>query len=932
MSEQKIITLDSIHGNFYGGFPFITNWNFNDGSTPSTLTVSVVNSQGQYTISENNLTFASAQPVTVGSFTFNGYLVGYEIDESAQQKILTLEYMDKSVNLEKWSIGLNDRHGQGGTAPKNMILLGRTYSPCDTNLGMSASAATSGGKANPCDPCPNMPRAGYTNACEDAHLSLKILPVYYTFEELFSKINQCGITPVSITLTEAQKNYRVQHTGTLKNVLDTICGELALSYYYDPMTDTLHFVDRSQPLTIPTLTGIDKTISYKHGATISKNFSRGFIGYVGMDGGIMNYECKREEYGNLEPFTIMDLYGNSTYAAQVSTYDLATGTGGSYDDTNYKIVPEDPSSTTGHRSITDASSLVYCTLLAYYPLEVRRAFIWFYILGIYNADAAVNWKTPYKLPDGTVQNQNDDGTTPSGNTIYELGNMNIIQVITKKNDPLRWSTLTGVGGGGQSYSNSVVVPKPYMDTVLAYDIANNYTDDSSLYFIIAQCNTDLVAKQEERDSKRAKDFVGKYYYRAYEKMAVGGGTNSHAELNIDAAGASCTYHPRGEYIQQLPIFSFGHKPTSKIGLIVNNLAADESDNTKNIGTPGGGDQKNKYRSARGFLLLDRGDAAKFDPHESNFSDWSDVFNWYSDITPQLVGSDGRPKILEQLSSLAAGDTNLKLFTARQLKRGSSEFGVTVETSVDNPWEAANRKVRQQSYEYEDTTQNVRDFPPDGATSAAYGLTSRQSIRINMPSFKIIPPPGSAPITSATIPSFQVIIKGDSKYEKILPKVQKVFYKDAPGDFNKVAQIDYLYKEIPTENFEAVSNQQQCRPSDTEMKTYMDKFGGSIAVSNINPKHKANLKLLGVMPTLYNASQGLCSVQITVGDNGIYTDYTFEDKVILPPSEDLVANDIIRQNRVNPPPGSYFNKTTTAQFNDVKDAVARHTNITPTLLS
>jgi len=182
MSEDKIITIQGINGNFHGGYPFIANWNFNDGSSPSTLTVSVVNSNGTYSISDNDLSYQNTTSVSLGSFTFNGYLVGYDIEESAQQTILTLEYIDKSVDLERWSVGLNNRHGQGSNAPARMILVGREYGPCDDNLDSTTKFQNqSKSKIDPCDPCPNMPANGYLNICQDDYTNLKLLPVYYTF-------------------------------------------------------------------------------------------------------------------------------------------------------------------------------------------------------------------------------------------------------------------------------------------------------------------------------------------------------------------------------------------------------------------------------------------------------------------------------------------------------------------------------------------------------------------------------------------------------------------------------------------------------------------------------------------------------------------------------------------------------------------------------
>jgi hypothetical protein len=185
----------------------------------------------------------------LGNFKFNGYLIGYDIEESAQQNILTLQYIDQSILLEKWNVGLNGRHGLNGTRgqrdnkPGNMILVGRTYGPCDGNLDSTSTYTNkAGGLVDPCDPCPNLPANAYKNSCQEDMLSLKILPVYYTFNELLDNIAECGLNVAEKPRDGAIKTHRAQHVGTLKSVLSAWCSELGLAYYFDPVNNNLHIM------------------------------------------------------------------------------------------------------------------------------------------------------------------------------------------------------------------------------------------------------------------------------------------------------------------------------------------------------------------------------------------------------------------------------------------------------------------------------------------------------------------------------------------------------------------------------------------------------------------------------------------------------------------------------------------------------------------
>jgi uncharacterized lipoprotein YehR (DUF1307 family) len=194
----------------------------------------------------------------------------------------------------------------------------------------------------------------------------------------------------------------------------------------------------------------------------------------------------------------------------------------------------------------------------------------------------------------------------------------------------------------------------------------------------------------------------------------------------------------------------------------------------------------------------------------------------------------------------------------------------------------------------------------------------------MPAGLIIHPPAQSLVFNGNAGSgFRVFVKSSSEYQKVIPKSQKVAYTDAIESEN-VAQVDYIYKELSSENLVSLTGQTTCLPTDTDIRTYVDKFAPHMAVKNTNVSHKANLKLLGVMPTKFSVSQGLSSVQITVGDNGVYTDYTFEDKVVTPPSEDVIAEQVIRQNRIAPSLGTSLNKNgmTTQQYEDVGSTVGQ----------
>jgi hypothetical protein len=81
---------------------------------------------------------------------------------------------------------------------------------------------------------------------------------------------------------------------------------------------------------------------------------------------------------------------------------------------------------------------------------------------------------------------------------------------------------------------------------------------------------------------------------------------------------------------------------------------------------------------------------------------------------------------------------------------------------------------------------------------------------------------------------------------------------------------------------------------------------------------ASFKVAGLMPiTQYGVADGLSSVQITVSDNGVYTSYTFEDKVVQPPSEGYFMQNLIDKTKAI---GSLNgNMPTTNEINFLKES-------------
>ena len=61
-----------------------------------------------------------------------------------------------------------------------------------------------------------------------------------------------------------------------------------------------------------------------------------------------------------------------------------------------------------------------------------------------------------------------------------------------------------------------------------------------------------------------------------------------------------------------------------------------------------------------------------------------------------------------------------------------------------------------------------------------------------------------------------------------------------------------------------------------------------AYTQSSPLKTASIKVPGIAPNAYGIEQALNSVQISITENGSFTTYNFEDKIIQPPSEEYIT--------------------------------------------
>jgi hypothetical protein len=130
--------------------------------------------------------------------------------------------------------------------------------------------------------------------------------------------------------------------------------------------------------------------------------------------------------------------------------------------------------------------------------------------------------------------------------------------------------------------------------------------------------------------------------------------------------------------------------------------------------------------------------------------------------------------------------------------------------------------------------------------------------------------------------YSVFVKSSTQFPRVLPKLQYI-YTQLPSTQN-VGKIDFNLKQIGDENIRLLVPK-KCIIDKKTFETYAKFIGDLGGFTMTKPQNSMSFKLAGMVPIKYNVGQGLSSLQITISNDSVYTDYTFEDLIVQPPSQD-----------------------------------------------
>jgi hypothetical protein len=274
---MAIKNIPQIYGPNFGGLIYSLNLKSSYSTAPSTLSLRVVNSTGQYSTPILN----QQATINFGSFIFRGIIWSYTFTKDAGESILEVELKDNSVILDRryvmlWRRGLLGAEGTKETALRTVDLKEKILIPVltgDYNVQLRIKELAD----------QQVSRTRYSNMSRRGSVILlgredwpdticDIPDTTYTFNDLMSNL---GISSSNAPSSDLEQTYE----GTLREVLNSWCSDLGYDFYWDYSSDRLVFYNTAAGLgSVPSFSS-PNVISSSYSKTMEGSFAQFGVAY-----------------------------------------------------------------------------------------------------------------------------------------------------------------------------------------------------------------------------------------------------------------------------------------------------------------------------------------------------------------------------------------------------------------------------------------------------------------------------------------------------------------------------------------------------------------------------------------------------------------------------------------------------------------------------
>ncbi|NJO59138.1 MAG: hypothetical protein HC836_12620 [Richelia sp. RM2_1_2] len=838
-----------INGNntAFGGNIFNVNWEPQLYDNPSRLNVILVSENGEYLKPE--LSYKIPYRIKIGNdINLNYYLIAYELRESTEGgNVLSVTFVDESHILDKRLVVLHKKHRDKNVHNyKNscFIVVGKEIHPCDVNFDGNFNSVDAKKLKNPCDIiCPGQESDNID--CFNISNSV-IFDVHYNFRELLEAIERNGIK-IGSKPQEINDFYHARHFGTLREVLQNWCGTFGYVFYWE--NNTLNFIDASSPIEIDTsfLDDNSSILEKVSRETLEDTFSNTYISYYGQAGEKLETSCNKTQAVNCRCLNLADLFVEDSR----QILDLG-GSTPSRANIKYELYN------------TPIWVLEACCTLVRYDQVFRDSFLWFDYYDCKDSSKIKNLQ---------------------GLKLNPLGNMRIIKGIN--NQDIEYNKLVNL------YLDFVFGEESPDNVNLRRDLREKViSPDKDIYFFIAEIDEDKYKDYIEAEYELANNFIGRYFFKNFYL------SESEAQTANVSNG---TYFARGASWESTPFARFNPIPDSAIDKLRfqrNYTEAEQSANSNIRSAREENDQRSKTGAS--FIVVQKEAVWHPNDTEENMKAAAKVLT--ESLFQEMDGGSSlkflNETFVKQNDGLGVSEEDVENYKKNPEKfklffcfKSPIKDGISVSVGVDHPADESPQKT------YIDGIANTIE----------YGLMSKKTVDYKF--FNIIfhtPSWGSVymntsldgaglgDVAGVYSAAYKVLVTYQDQKTRYIPKIESNFAQDEIFCNENVSNIKLEARDISRDDFELITSNSICSPNESLIGEIHEKFNENLDYSLDKPFISKTFVVAGI--NIDNIprnliTNGLESLDISIGENGVESVWTFSNKLFIPPERDFLMSKI-----------------------------------------
>ncbi len=137
------------------------------------------------------------------------------------------------------------------------------------------------------------------------------------------------------------------------------------------------------------------------------------------------------------------------------------------------------------------------------------------------------------------------------------------------------------------------------------------------------------------------------------------------------------------------------------------------------------------------------------------------------------------------------------------------------------------------------------------------------------------------------PSYKVYVTASAKNRGVIPKTEVTIIEEA--NTSNALRVEYQTKEITRDAIQIMNRlTEDCSLSPEAIQEIHDKLAANLNYSVSSPFNSLSYRVMGVtLPAKIQIREGLESLKVRIGDDGVYTDIAIGDSLFTPPSPDLI---------------------------------------------